>query len=267
MGNTDEIIRLESVWRLYRRWKRPSVSIKEMFVRLFERGSLAYEDFWALDDVSFSVRRGEVVGFCGSNGSGKSTLLKTISRIVQPSHGRVTVRGKVATLLEVATGFHPELSGRENIVLNGMLMGFRESEIRAKSDSIIEFAELGEFIDTPVRSYSAGMYMRLGFAIASHVSADILLIDEVLAVGDATFQKKCGTWFNKMRDSGMTVLIVSHDLPTLAAVCDRVFWLQQGKVRLQGDPVSVVRTYNPEVVLPGVASADPSPEEAAVELS
>lgn len=261
MTSSDEILKLEGVWRQFRRWKRRPTSIKEAFVRLFKPDSLAYEDFWALRDISLSIRRGEVIGFCGGNGSGKSTLLRIIARILQATHGRVTVRGKIATLLEVATGFQLDISGRENIILNAMLMGFTEDEIARNTPSIIEFADLGDFIDTPVKAYSAGMFMRLGFAIASHVQADILLIDEVLAVGDAEFQRKCTRWFETVRGSDTTVLVVSHDLQTLADVCDRVYWLDKGSIREAGDPPTVVKLYNPEFVL--APAAPPHPQETA----
>lgn len=246
MEASNEILNLQGVWRQFRRWTRKPTSIKEAFVHLFRKDSLAYEDFWALRDISISIRRGEVIGFCGGNGSGKSTLLRTIARILPATHGRIRVRGKIATLLEVATGFQPDLSGRENIVLNAMLMGFTEEEIAEKTPSIIEFADLGEFIETPVKAYSAGMYMRLGFSIASHVAADMLLIDEVLAVGDAEFQKKCGQWFETVRGGDTTVLIVSHDLLSLARLCDRVIWLDKGQIRAQGDPAEVLTQYYPE---------------------
>jgi lipopolysaccharide transport system ATP-binding protein len=258
----NEILRLEGVWRRYRRWHRRPTSLKEAVVRYFRRGGLAYEDFWALRDISFSVSRGEVVGFCGSNGSGKSTLLRTIAHILAPSRGRVTVRGRIASLLQVATGFHPEFTGRENITLNGMLMGFSEAEIAGHTDAIIEYAELGDFIDSPVKTYSAGMYMRLGFAIAAQMRPDILLLDEVLAVGDAAFQKKCADWFKTVRAAGVTVLIVSHDLTALAEICDRVLWLEKGAIRMQGSPTSVVRQYfwthvepHPELVAAEAAAA------------
>lgn len=250
---TDEMLKLEGVWRRYRRWQRRPASLKEAFVRLWQRDGLAYEDFWALQDVSLTVRRGEVVGFCGANGSGKSTLLKVIARIVSATYGRITVRGSMATLLDLGAGFLPELSGRENIALNGALMGMSDIAIARKTPSIIEFADLGAFIDSPVKTYSTGMYMRLGFAIASHVEADILLLDEILAVGDAEFQKKCVAWLRTLCHSGTTVLIVSHALPTLYEMCDRVIWLDRGRMMADGDAGEVLRQYCPGVVLTAVA--------------
>lgn len=246
----DEMLRLEGVWRRYRRWDRRPVSLKEAVIRTFTRDGSAYEDFWALRDVSFAVQRGEVVGFCGANGSGKSTLLKVIARIVPATHGCITVGGKIATLLELGTGFLPELSGRENIALNGAIMGVSDADMARKTDSIIAFADLGAFIDSPVKTYSNGMYMRLGFAIASHLDADILLIDEVLAVGDAEFQKKCVAWLHALRQSGTTVLIVSHDLLTLSRICDRVLWLDGGRIRADGHPNDILTQYCPDGVSP-----------------
>jgi len=253
----DEILRLEGVWRRFRRWSEHSQSIKSAAVRLLKRAREGRETFWALQDVSFSVGRGEVVGFCGANGSGKSTLLKIISRVMPPTHGRITARGRIAALLELGAGFHPDLSGRENIALNGVLLGLSEDEIARKTDSIIEFAELGEFIDSPVRTYSAGMYLRLGFAIASHVESEILLIDELLAVGDAAFQQKCAEWFVELRRRNVSILLVSHFLPTLAELCDRVVWLDHGRVMAAGPAHETLKQYCPYAVLP------PPPETAA----
>jgi lipopolysaccharide transport system ATP-binding protein len=174
-----------------------------------------HEEFWALKDVSFEVRRGEVLGIIGRNGAGKSTLLKILSRITEPSEGRVTINGRVASLLEVGTGFHPELTGRENIYLNGAVLGMTRAEIRRKFDEIVAFAEIEKFIDTPVKRYSSGMYVRLAFAVAAHLEPEILVVDEVLAVGDAEFQKKClGKIDEVSRRDGRTVLFVSHNMAT-----------------------------------------------------
>jgi ABC-type polysaccharide/polyol phosphate transport system ATPase subunit len=247
---TDEVLKLEGVWRRYRRWKRRPVSLKEALVRLMNRDGLAYEDFWALQDISLAVCRGEIIGICGANGSGKSTLLKVIARIVPATHGHIIVRERIATLLELGSGFLPELSGRENITLNGAIMGISDADMAGKTASIIEFADIGKFIDSPVKIYSSGMYMRLGFAIASHIEADILLLDEMLGVGDVEFKKKCLTWLHQLRQKGVTVLLVSHDLPTLFDTCDRVIWLDKGCVMAEGNPGEVLTQYCPEAVLP-----------------
>jgi lipopolysaccharide transport system ATP-binding protein len=250
---SDPILTIEKLWRRYRWFKRKPANLKEAFVRLFRRGGLAREEHCALRDVSFSVRRGEIVGFCGANGSGKSTLLRIIAGIDPPTFGRVRVYGTIATLLDLTTGFHPWLTGRENIALGATLMGLTEEEIARKEPSIIEFADLGEYIDSAVSTYSLGMYMRLGFAIAAHVQADLVLIDEVLAVGDFEFQKKCIHWLREWRARNLTVLVVSHDLVSLAMLCDRVIWLHQGQVMADGAPEVVLKQYYPYFVMPSVS--------------
>lgn len=204
--------------------------------RLRNVGSQAgrVEKFWALRDVNFEVQPGEVVGIIGRNGAGKSTLLKILSRITAPSRGRIEVHGRLASLLEVGTGFHPELSGRENIFLNGAILGMTRQEVARKFDDIVEFAEISKFIDTPVKRYSSGMYVRLAFAVAAHLDTDVLLVDEVLAVGDAAFQRRC---LGKMRDvagSGRTVLFVSHNMVAMQALCSRGIYLSHGAVALDG---------------------------------
>ncbi len=201
------------------------------------------EDLWALRDVSFSVRRGEVVGIIGRNGAGKSTLLKILSRITEPTEGRVRLRGRVASLLEVGTGFHPELTGRENIFLNGAILGMTKAEIKSKFDEIVAFAEIERFLDTPVKRYSSGMYVRLAFAVAAHLEPEILLVDEVLAVGDAEFQKKC---LGKMQDvsrGGRTVLFVSHNMAAVQHLCLRAILLREGQLLLDGNTGEVIERY------------------------
>src|SRR5204862_2694696 len=189
------------------------------------------EEVWALRDVSFEVKRGEVVGIIGRNGAGKSTLLKILSRITEPTEGKVTLRGRVASLLEVGTGFHPELTGRENIYLNGAILGMSRGEIRAKFDEIVAFAETEKFLDTPVKRYSSGMYVRLAFAVAAHLEPEILVIDEVLAVGDAEFQKKClGKMREVARGLGRTVLFVSHNMGAVRSLCETGLLLSEGKI-------------------------------------
>ena len=190
------------------------------------------EEFWALKDASFEVNRGEVVGIIGRNGAGKSTLLKILSRITEPTQGRVTLRGRVASLLEVGTGFHPELTGRENIFLNGAILGMTRAEIKRKFDEIVAFAEVEKFLDTPVKRYSSGMYVRLAFAVAAHLDPEILLIDEVLAVGDAEFQKKCLGKIKGVSQGGRTVLFVSHQMHSVERLCTRVVQFQRGAIAL-----------------------------------
>lgn len=201
-------------------------------------------EFWALRDVSFEVKPGEVVGVIGRNGAGKSTLLKVLSRITEPTQGRVTLNGRVASLLEVGTGFHPELTGRENIYLNGAILGMSRKEIRSKFDEIVAFAEVEQFLDTPVKRYSSGMYVRLAFAVAAHLDPEILVVDEVLAVGDAEFQKKC---LGKMKDvaqGGRTVLLVSHQMASIAALATSCILLHQGKIVQSGPTQAVLRKYS-----------------------
>ena len=201
------------------------------------------EEFWALRDVSFSVPPGEVVGIIGRNGAGKSTLLKILSRITEPTSGSIKLRGRVASLLEVGTGFHPDLTGRENIYLNGAILGMRRAEIQAKFDEIVAFAEIDQFLDTPVKRYSSGMYVRLAFAVAAHLEPEILIVDEVLAVGDSRFQKKCLGKMHMAADSGRTVLFVSHNLGTIQSLCDRCVLLDKGRVVFIGDPMDTVARY------------------------
>ena len=198
---------------------------------------------WALQGVSFSIKRGEVLGIIGRNGAGKSTLLKILSKVTRPTTGRAEIRGRVGSLLEVGTGFHPELTGRENIYLNGAILGMKKAEIRARFDDIVAFADLEQFLDTPVKRYSSGMYMRLAFSIAAHLEPDILAVDEVLAVGDAVFQRRCNEKFADFRRSGKTVVIVSHAADAMRTMCDRVAWLQEGRVVSEGRSEDIVDDY------------------------
>jgi lipopolysaccharide transport system ATP-binding protein len=207
-------------------------------------GGDAVEEFWALKDVNFAVEEGEVLGIVGRNGAGKSTLLKILSRITEPTAGRVTLRGRIASLLEVGTGFHPELSGRENIYLNGAILGMSRAEIRKKFDEIVAFAETEKFLDTPVKRYSSGMYVRLAFAVAAHLEPEILIVDEVLAVGDAEFQKKClGKMDEVSRRDGRTVLFVSHNMGVVTSLCPTAIWLDGGSIRERGSARSIVGEY------------------------
>jgi len=202
------------------------------------------EEFWALKDVSFEVKRGEIMGIIGRNGAGKSTLLKVLSRVTEPTEGRAVLRGRIASLLEVGTGFHPELTGRENIFLNGAVLGMTRAEVKRKFDEIVAFAEVERFLDTPVKRYSSGMYVRLAFAVAAHLEPEILVVDEVLAVGDAAFQKKC---LGKMRDvasrDGRTVLFVSHSMAAIENMCDSALLLRQGRCVAHGATHTVVQEY------------------------
>jgi lipopolysaccharide transport system ATP-binding protein len=200
--------------------------------------------FWALQDVSFEVNKGDIVGIIGKNGAGKSTLLKILSRITYPTSGRIVMRGSVASLLEVGTGFNQDLTGRENIYLNGAIMGMKKSEIDKKFDSIIDFSGVEEFIDTPVKRYSSGMYTRLSFSIAAHLEPDILIIDEVLAVGDNEFQKKCIQKMSKIAQQGMTVLFVSHDLKSISDFCSKGVLLNKGSVAFNGNITEAISHYH-----------------------
>ena len=214
---------------------------------LFRRGARSAgnsrEDFWALKDVSFEIKQGEVVGIIGRNGAGKSTLLKILSRITEPTSGRVRLRGRVASLLEVGTGFHPELTGRENIFLNGAILGMARTEIQKKFDEIVNFAEVERFLDTPVKRYSSGMYVRLAFAVAAHLEPEILLVDEVLAVGDAQFQKKCLGKMEEVSRGGRTILFVSHQMAAVQNLCEKGILLKAGSVAQEGPIGQVIAQY------------------------
>jgi lipopolysaccharide transport system ATP-binding protein len=208
----------------------------------------ASEPFWALKDVSFSIGQAEVIGLIGKNGAGKSTLLKILSRITEPTEGRIDLYGRVSSLLEVGIGFHPELSGRDNVFLNGAILGMSRNEIRRKFDEIVEFAEISKFLDTPVKRYSSGMYVRLAFAVAAHLEPDILIVDEVLAVGDSAFQQKCLGKMRDIRSEGRTVIVVSHNMATVSSLCQKVIWLANGQVKAAGDAQDIIRKYLSEGV-------------------
>lgn len=201
------------------------------------------EEIWSLRDVSFDVQQGEVLGIIGRNGAGKSTLLKVLSRVTAPTHGEVRVKGRIASLLEVGTGFHPELTGRENVFLNGAILGMTKAEIRSKFDEIVEFAEVSKFIDTPVKRYSSGMYVRLAFAVAAHLEPEILIVDEVLAVGDAEFQKKCLGKMGDVASQGRTVLFVSHNMVAVQTLCRSAIMLREGRLIGQGSPADMIAEY------------------------
>lgn len=214
------------------------------------------EEFWALRDIAFEVKEGDKVGIIGRNGAGKTTLLRLISRITEPTTGRIRLRGRVATLLEVGTGFHPELTGRENIFLNGAILGMSRGEIRKKFDAIVSFAEMEKFIDTPVKRYSSGMYVRLAFSVAAHLDAEILVIDEVLAVGDIQFQQKCLDKMGSVAKTGRTILFVSHNMAFVKQLCSRCLLLETGKLLADGDSVSVTELYLNKIVRSYSGSAE-----------
>ena len=221
-------------------------SLQEIVLNLFSRKrppETNGENFWVLKNVSFEVYRGETFSLIGANGAGKSTLLKLLANIIRPTHGTIYINGRISALLELGTNFHPDLTGRENIYLSGNLAGFSRSEIEKSIEAIIDFANIGRFIDAPVRHYSSGMFVRLGFSLATHINPDILIVDEVLAVGDESFQKKCFEKIHEIRYQGTTVLIVSHDMSTIRSISDRVLWMKDGQVQSCGDPDEVIQAY------------------------
>src|SRR2546425_1547233 len=259
----EAIIKVENLGKQYRIPREvPYDTIREALMRTirapFQRknGKSGGDTFWALRDVAFEAFLGDVIGIIGRNGAGKSTLLKILSRITEPTTGRVELYGRVGSLLEVGTGFHPELTGRENIYLNGAILGMKRTEIARKFDEIVAFAEVEHFIDTAVKRYSTGMYLRLAFAVAAFLETEILLVDEVLAVGDASFQKKC---LGKMRDvsaNGRTVLFVSHNMAAIEALCSRCLLISQGRLRAEGEPTAIMARYLESELASHCASRD-----------
>lgn len=238
------MIRFERVSKRFHTHRQRPRSFHELFVegwRFWRRRPA--EVFWALRDVSFEVRPGETVGLVGPNGAGKSTVLKLAARVLEPTSGRVEVRGRVAALLELGVGFHPELTGRENVFLNGAFMGIPRREMARRLDAIVAFAELEDYIDVPVKHYSSGMYVRLAFAVSVYLDPEVLLIDEVLAVGDAAFQRKCLDHLSNLQRSGVTILLVSHDLEAIQRLCHRALWFDHGRIQMEGTPASVVQAY------------------------
>jgi lipopolysaccharide transport system ATP-binding protein len=229
----------------------------KMFSRARKKAAEPAGEFWALKDVSFSVKKGEVVGVIGRNGAGKSTLLKVLSRITEPTEGRIGIKGRIASLLEVGTGFHPELTGRENIFLNGAILGMTRKEIRRKFDEIVTFSEVEKFLDTPVKRYSSGMYVRLAFAVAAHLEPEILVVDEVLAVGDLEFQKKCLAKMQNVANSGRTVLFVSHNLSTISTLCTSAIHMHQGRCKLSGSTEEVIHAYLTELTSQEIVGLPP----------
>ncbi|MGQ9815249.1 MAG: ABC transporter ATP-binding protein [Candidatus Roseilinea sp.] len=247
MTTAIEFSRVSKVFRLQRDKPR---SFQEAFVNLLRRnGNHSAQEFWALQDVSFHIEAGDHVGLIGRNGAGKSTTLKLISRIIQPTHGKITVNGRVTALLELGAGFHPDLSGRDNISLNGAVMGLTRREIARKLDEIIEFAEIEDFIDVPVKDYSSGMYLRLAFSAAAHLDPEILLLDEVFAVGDHGFQQKSQERIQELRKRGITILFVSHSMEAVLQTCKRAIWLERGRVRACGDVSAVSAAYYEDTLI------------------
>ena len=248
-NNSDLALRVRGLSKVYtiRHRTAPSATtLAEAIVSRLRhplRGAAQTEQFWALRDINFDVKKGEVVGIIGRNGAGKSTLLKILSRITEPTAGQIDLFGRVGSLLEVGTGFHQELTGRENIYLNGAILGMKRAEIKKQFDAIVDFAGVEQFLDTPVKRYSSGMYVRLAFAVAAHLRAEILLVDEVLAVGDAEFQKKCLGKMKEVADGGRTVLFVSHNLPSIVSLCDKCCLLSRGSLAASGTPGHIVEIY------------------------
>lgn len=238
---SDSAVVVDGVWKAFRLYHEKNQYLKSTFLR----GRRArYEEFWALKDLSFEIPKGSTFGVIGPNGSGKSTLLKCLTGILSPDEGSITVNGDIAALLELGAGFHPDLSGRENIYLNGAILGMTNRQIEERYNEIVDFSELSRFIDTPVKNYSSGMTVRLGFSIAINVDPEILIIDEVLAVGDESFQQKCREKIEDFRQRGKTIILVSHGLSDVANICDEVAWLDQGNLEAIGPAVQIVSKYN-----------------------
>lgn len=258
-------LRLKEVSKRYRIRRESDTGGASLFQKL--AALTRKEDFWALKDVNFEVPRGQALGIIGHNGAGKSTILKLLSRITVPSAGEIMIDGRLSALIEVGSGFHPELTGRENIYLNGSILGMMRREIKEKIDSIVDFAELRQFIDTPVKRYSSGMYVRLGFSIAAHLNPDILLLDEVLAVGDAAFQRKCIERIQELKQAGKTIVFISHDLRAVQKLCDRVILLKKGQIEADGDPAEVIESYqsaSQRMAVPATGGAQAPSGEALV---
>ena len=235
--NSIELVNVKKKFKIYAD-KGNSMKDKMLF---WKRNQ--YEDHWVLDDISFSIKKGEAVGLIGSNGCGKSTTLKLINKIMYPTDGKVKVNGRVSSLLELGAGFHPDMSGRENIYINASIFGLTTKEIDERIPEIIEFSELEDYIDNPVRTYSSGMYMRLAFSVAINVNADVLLIDEILGVGDVNFQAKCFNKLMEIKGTGTTIVLVSHSTAQIERICDRSIWIQDGLIKLEGSPIDVHREY------------------------
>ena len=264
----SNVISFEHVSKQYVRKRRRKHDLRELFSGFFSP-RVRHEPFWALRDVSFDVEQGQGVGIIGPNGAGKSTALKILARIVRATAGHVHIKGRVTPLIEVGAGFHPDLTGRENVYLNAAVLGLRRSEVRSRFDSIVEFAELAQFIDTPAKRYSTGMLMRLGFAVAAHLNPDILLVDEVLAVGDMAFQRKCLEAIRELRRRGTTILFVSHSMEAVSSLCNRVLLMDHGQIAASGPPDAVITQYRRHVFEEISPSLPPNgrPANTAVEIT
>ncbi|MBP2676699.1 MAG: transporter, ATP-binding protein [Deltaproteobacteria bacterium] len=259
----DIVLEFDHIWKKFRKGEQRHDSLRDLIPALVKRlyqprreKDLKGQEFWAIRDVSFQVGRGEALGIVGPNGAGKSTALKLFSGILRPDRGRITIKGRLSALIEVGAGFHPELTGRENIYLNGAILGMKRKEMDGKLDDIVAFSELSEFIDTPVKRYSSGMYARLGFSVAAHVDPDILLVDEVLSVGDWAFQRKCLEKMEAFVKRGVTIIFISHNLQAVMNLCNRALLLKKGSVVEAGPTGEVVRRYLAEASSP--AAVDPS---------
>lgn len=242
--HTDTAISVSHVSKRYTIGAQKDGSLRGTLAGMIgSKSAKKQEEFWALNDVSFDIKKGEVIGIIGKNGAGKSTLLKILSQITKPTSGRIEISGRVASLLEVGTGFHPELTGRENIYLNGTILGMTRQEVKDKFDEIVAFSGVEKFIDTPVKHYSSGMYVRLAFAVAAHLEPEILIIDEVLAVGDAEFQKRCLGKMKEVAGHGRTVIFVSHNMEAVKSLCERALWIMNGSIKQDGEPSVVIDQY------------------------
>lgn len=241
MDKTEDTIKIEHVYKTFNVYLDKASTIKEKLLFLFTRNRKEKRE--VLKDINFNIKQGEAVALIGTNGSGKSTLLKLLTKIIYPNKGKITTEGKLTSLLELGAGFHPDFSGRENIYFNASIFGLTRKEIDKRLDKIIEFSELEKFIDNPVRTYSSGMYMRLAFSVAINVDADILLIDEILSVGDEHFQRKCFEKMKELKAEGKTMVFVTHDMGAVKELCDRAVWLCNGVVRMDGDTATVVDEY------------------------
>ncbi len=241
-GSSNTVIQLDQVSVRYRVPRERIVSFKEYAIRTLQR-RVSHDEFWALRDVSLEVRRGEVFGIIGRNGAGKSTLLKVVARVLRPTRGRVRVWGRVAPLLQVGAAFHSELSGRENVFLNGALLGYTHADVARQFEEIVDFAELWDFIDAPLRTYSSGMVARLGFAVATATQPEVLIVDEVLGVGDERFREKCQARMSQFSEGGTTILLVAHSTPLVREMCTRAAWLDHGVLKALGDVDEVANGY------------------------